>query len=138
MSATCGYKDRRQRPKLPQIMPEDIPSILDSLNKDDVSKDEVLRYLNHEAALVRANAIEAAARLAKEDGRLVEVIALEAQKPQNSVRLLGTTTIRHLAIGWLLRVGIPEAAKKAAELLDAVPEEERRDLIWYLRSEGVL
>ena len=113
-------------------------SIVDRLKQPDVSQDEILEYLHHDAALVRVNAFDAAARLAKEDERLIETIANEARQLQNAVRLLGTVTVGHVAVGCLLRIGSPKATEAAMELVDGWPENERDDLIWYLKSEGLL
>jgi hypothetical protein len=113
-------------------------SIVERLKQPDVSQDEVEKYLQHNAALVRVNAIEAAARLAKENERLIAMVANEAQKPQNAVRLLGTATVGHVAVGCLLRIGSPQASEAAMQLVDGWPENERDDLIWYLKSEGLL
>ena len=113
-------------------------SIVDRLKQPDVSQDEVQKYLQHDAALVRVNAIEAAARLAKENERLVAIIANAAQQPQNAVRLLGTATVGHVAVGCLLQIGSPRATEVAMQLVDGWPENERGDLIWYLKSEELL
>ena len=113
-------------------------SIVDRLKQPDVSQDEVQKYLQHDAALVRVNAIEAAARLAKENERLIAIIANAAQQPQNAVRLLGTATVGHVAVGCLLHIGSPRATEVAMQLVDGWPENERGDLIWYLKSEGLL
>lgn len=113
-------------------------SIVDRLKMPDVSQDEVLEYLQHDAALVRVNAIKAAARLAKDNDRLIAIVANEAQQPQNTVRLLGTATVGHVAVGCLFRIGSPDATRRAMQLVAGWPEDEREDLVWYLKSEGLL
>lgn len=113
-------------------------SIVERLKQPDVTEDEILEHLQHDAALVRVNAIEAAARLARDNERLITILANEARRPKNAVRLLGTTTVGHVAVGCLFRVGNPEAEKTAMELVEEWPENEREDLVWYLNSEGLL
>ena len=113
-------------------------SIVDRLKQPEVSQDEVLKYLRHDAALVRVNAIEAAARLAKDNDRLIGIISNEARRPENAVRLLGTATVGHVAVGCLLRIANAQAEKAAMELVKEWPENDRGDLTWYLKSEGLL
>ena len=111
--------------------------MIDCLKRTDVSKTVTLEGLSHPAGLVRVNAIEAAVKLAKDHDDLIDVLAQEATRQENEVRLLGTTTIGHVAVRCLMQIGSERAKEVARHLVNEWPAEDRADLQWYLASEGV-
>ena len=115
-----------------------VQSIVDYLKQPRPPRGKVVEYLHHSAVLVRVNAIEAAGRLAREDESLIGIIAREAAREENTVKLLGNTTVGHVAVGCLLRIGNPSATLAAGKLIESWPASERSELMWYLKAEGLL
>ena len=116
---------------------KDLQGLVERLKSGTMLADEVRGLLHHKSPLVRANAIEALAGLARDDDRLVDELIAAASDPQNNVRLMGTISVAHVAVGCLLRVATAKALEAAKALLSEWPEPDRTDLIWYLGSEGL-
>jgi hypothetical protein len=114
-----------------------IEMLVDRLKELSASRQEVLDSLEHDAALVRVNALEAVARMAQDDESLIPAIAQAAMNECNNVRLLGTTTVRHVALGCLLCIANDSARRAAADIIEKWPADDRTDLQWYLDSEGI-
>jgi hypothetical protein len=98
---------------------------------------EVRSLLHHPSPLVRVNAIEALVGTARREEGLVEELIAAATNSMNNVPLMGTTSVAHVAVGCLLRVGTAKAVEAAQALLRAWPEPDRTDLTWYLKSENL-
>ena len=99
---------------------------------------EVIDLLHDTSIVVRANALEALIPHVQHDDRLLEQLKAAVVEPENQVRLVGTISVAHVALGCLLRVGGGKATEVAKSLIDTWPEPDRTDLLWYLRSEGLL
>lgn len=112
--------------------------IVKALVKGEVSLAGIRELVRHPAAVVRTNALNALVRHAKADDGLLHDIIAAAREPLNEVRLMGTITVSHVAVGCLYQVGSPAALEAAMELLATWPEPDRSDLVWYLRSEGLV
>jgi HEAT repeat protein len=114
-----------------------IDPLIKRLNSDQVSRSELRELLNHRAALVRVNAVEAIGRLARHDETLVDDLRAAAVDPKSAVRLMGTIAIAHVAVACLLRIGTPKAVAIVRDLLAQWPEPDRSDLLWFVKSEGL-
>lgn len=108
------------------------------LRAGEMPAEEILRLLRAGSILVRANAFEAIVPHARRDETLIHEIREAAIHPDNQVRLMGTISVAHVAVAALFRVGDEKADEAARRLIDAWPEPDRGDLLWWLRSEGLL
>jgi len=107
------------------------------LHHDQTSSGDLRAFLDHKAALIRVNAIMAIGRKIKEDTSLIPDLVRAANDPRNDVKLIGTITVSHVAIESLLRSGSREASQRAQEIVESRSEQEREDIRWYLRSQGI-
>jgi len=119
-----------------QTATETTLGIVDALTKGTAPVSEIRVLFRHPAAVVRANALNALIPHAKIDGGLIEFFVAAAQNPINEVRLMGTISVAHVAVGCLNQIGTQPALVAATELLVTWPEPDRTDLRWYLHSEG--
>jgi hypothetical protein len=114
-----------------------LQGLVDRVKSGAMPTAEVRALLHHQSPLVRANAIEALIRPARHDKGLLEELIAAASDPVNKVPLMGTISVAHVAVGYLLRVGTAEAVEAATVLLKQWPQPDRTDLTWYLKSEGL-
>jgi len=115
-----------------------IQPLIDQLKNDQVSTSELRALLDHKSILVRANTLASIARHVHQDEELVNDLVRAAIDPKNTVQLMGTITVAHEAVAALFRAGTPRAVTAGQQLLIAWPDPNRRDLLWYLQSEGLL
>jgi len=118
-------------------MPDTIESTIEYLKGDSVSPEDAIRCLEHEAALVRVNAVDALGRLATRHDHLVDQLVAAIRDPRNRTVLMGTVTVSHVAVANLVRVGTERARSAAAQVLGEWTGDDRDDLLWHLRSEGL-
>lgn len=116
----------------------EVERITERLQSGKASLAEVQQFLRHSSAIVRSNALGALARYAERDLRLLDEFVAVARDPQNDARLMGTISVAHEAVAWLLRIDGDVAVEKANRLVESWPDPDRDDLIWYLSSEGLL
>lgn len=110
---------------------------INRINSGQMSVAELRLSLSHASPLVRANAINALVARLHEDESLVDEIVAFAENPKHSFRLMGTTSVAHLAVLALLR-SVSTAVRLAGEkLVRTWPESDRKDLVWFLESEGI-
>lgn len=119
-----------------QTAVENIQGVVTALVRGETPLDAIRTHLRDPGAVVRANALNALIPHAKIDDGLIEVIVAAAKNPINEIRLMGTISVAHVAIGCLYQTGTTPAVGVATELLAAWPEPDRGDLLWFLRSEG--
>jgi hypothetical protein len=112
-------------------------ALIDRLRSGNMPVSEVIGLLRDPAAVIRVNAVEALVVRARHDQKLLKELVAAASEPANGVRLMGTISVAHVAVGCLLRVGTDAANEAANNLLNAWPEPDRADLMWYLKSEGL-
>lgn len=91
----------------------------------------------HPSPVVRANALMHLIAHVDHTNSVEGILKLAAINPDNRVPLMGTISVAHVAVACLLRLGTHSATATANELLQAWPEPDRSDLIWYLRSEEI-
>lgn len=115
---------------------ENIQDVVTALVKGETPLGDIRAHLRDPRAVVRANASTALVAHAKTDDGLIELVVAAAKNPINEIRLMGTISVAHVAVGCLYQVGTPTALEAAAELLATWPEPDRSDLRWYLQSEG--
>lgn len=112
--------------------------LVDALKAANANADLAIQCLSHDAALVRVNAIETLARRVSTNSKhVITALAHSAMDPKNKVRLLGNTTVAHVAIANLLRIGTAEAIEAGNNAIEQMPAGELDDLNWYLSSEGI-
>jgi hypothetical protein len=116
---------------------KELQGLVDRVKSGMMRTEEVRDLLHHASPLVRANALEALVAPAKRDQGLVDVLTAAASAPANKVRLMGSISVAHVAVGCLFRVGTAEAREAAQALWSTWPEPDRTDLTWYLESEGL-
>jgi len=116
---------------------KDLQTLVNHIRGRTMPIAEVRRLLHHESPLVRVNALEACVDAARHDEDLLDEIRVAVSNPTNKVRMMGTVSVAHIAVGCLLRVGTTEAVEAATALLQDWPEPDRSDLNWYLESEGL-
>jgi hypothetical protein len=114
---------------------KELQAIVDRMRDRTMPIAQVRRMLHHESPLVRVNALEACVDAARNDQDLLEELRLAVSNPANKVRMMGTVSVAHIAVGCLLRVGTNEAVEAANALLQGWPEPDRSDLVRYLESE---
>lgn len=110
---------------------------IDHLRSGRASLRFILRSLSARPPLVRVNALNALVGHARRDAMLLDEFRMAATSTRNQLRLMGTISVAHVAVGCLLRAGDNEAAGIARGLIEAWPEPDRTDLLWYLKSEGL-
>jgi hypothetical protein len=117
---------------------KEIETIVDRLRSGQLPLGEVRSLLRYPSPIVRANALDAIAVQAKGNDDVIGELLAVVSDPANQMPLMGTVSVAHLAIACLLRLGTPKATEAANQLIMNCPEPERTDLIWYLKSEGLL
>jgi hypothetical protein len=116
----------------------EIEAVVQRLKSADLPLTELASLLQYRSPIVRANALDAiAVRTRGTDSLTGEVLAAAAD-PANAVPLMGTISVAHVAVACLLRIGSPKADQSAKALLETWPEPDKTDLMWYLKSEGLL
>lgn len=116
---------------------KEIQRIVDRVKSGNLPTNEMRDLVHHQSPLVRANALESLVESAQHTGILLDDLIKAALDTTNSVRLMGTISVAHVAVSCLLRVGTPEALQAAHRLWISWPEPDRKDLTWYLESEGL-
>lgn len=111
--------------------------LIEFLIRGQPTRSEIHDLLNHPSPVVRANALNALVPVAQNDDTLVEAVITAVEDPANTLRLMGTISIRHLAMACLYRIGSPHAVNAATRLLAEWSEPDRDDLVWYLHAEGL-
>ncbi len=115
-----------------------IQAQIDRLQAPDATLSEVRTALRHAGDFVRANAIDVIGRFAAEAPEIiVSELTAAADHPNNQWRLMGAVTLAHLAIRTLLMIGTPAALAAADRWRAARTPQEREELAWWLRSEGI-
>lgn len=113
--------------------------LVDALVEDSSNYDFAIQCLSHDAALVRVNAIETIARFSTTNiNDVIAALSQSAIDSKNKVKLLGNTTVAHVAIANLLRIGTAEAIKAANNAIEKLPAGEHDNLNWYLASEEII
>lgn len=121
-------------------MLESVQDVITRLQSNTLSLDEIVNLLESPAGLVRVNAIQALATYVNrtasstEQEKLIAQIADVATAEQSALRLMGSITIRHVAIGCLLRLGLPSATVQATQIVNALDASEKQDVAWYLNA----
>lgn len=115
---------------------EALGHLLERLHDPQIPLEALLTHLNHDAALIRANVLFAHSARPATD---VAITALThaAWTQENTVRLMGTISVAHVAVAALLRLGTEDARTAAQRLLELWPEPDREDLMWYLKTENL-
>lgn len=108
------------------------------LRSGEVSVEDIRRLLHDDSIVVRANALEALVNHARHEEGLLHEIREAATSPENQIRLMGTISVAHVAVACLMRVGGDRAVEAARGLIASWPEPDRTDLLWYLKSEGLV
>jgi peptidyl-tRNA hydrolase len=124
-----------------QAMRGEVRSIIARLSQATTPIAEVWEQVDHKSILVRANALQAIARRVNEvsEEDVIDQLVRSATAHENRTSMLmGTISVAHVAVACLLRIGSEEAVTFAQHLIDEWPEPDRRDLIWYLKSESLL
>ena len=112
--------------------------IVDDLKQGYLPYESVVDLTRHPGALVRANAIEALVRFFGERATACDELVEAIRAPSNSVRLMGTISVAHLAVAGLCKIDTPSSLEKATAAIANWSSPDRDDLLWYLRSEGLL
>jgi hypothetical protein len=115
----------------------DIKNTIDYLKSDNVVAEDAIRLMNDEAALIRVNAIDAITRLAKDNEGFLDYLADAARSPRNRVILMGTIRVSYVALANIFRLGTLRAKILGTEIIESWVPDDRDDLVWYLRSEGI-
>jgi len=116
---------------------KELQGLVDRIRGGSMPMAEIQGLLQHQSPLVRVNALEALVGAAQHDDGLLKELVAAARNPMNNVRLMGTTSVAHVAMACLFRVGTAAAVEAAKALISAWPELDRSDLIWYLKSESL-
>jgi len=119
-----------------QTAVNNIQDVVTALVKGETPLGDIREHLRDPRAVVRVNALNALVPHTKIDDELIGLVIAAAKNPINEIRLMGTISVAHVAVGCLYQVGTPTALGAATELLATWPEPDRSDLRWYLQSEG--
>jgi HEAT repeat protein len=115
----------------------ELQALVDVIRARKLPIAEIRKLLHHESPLVRVNALEAIVDPARQDLVLLNDLKLAASDPLNNVRLMGTVSVAHVAVACLIQIGTSDSLLATRQLLEKWPEPDRKDLIWYLESEGL-
>jgi hypothetical protein len=115
----------------------ELQATIDKLRSGRLGPDKIRQYLSHASPLVRANAIEASALLANQDIALINDLRIAACSDANGISLMGNVTLKHIAIGCLLRIGSIEAKEAVECAIRSLSVAERENLLIYLESENI-
>jgi hypothetical protein len=115
---------------------EDICTRDDEYNH--LSVDALEEKLESQSIIVRARAIAALARYAAREESLVGHVLAALTLPQNlEGKITGTVSVSHIGFACLWAFG-PQSARRSLQLLlDAWPEPDRSDLLWFLKAQGI-
>lgn len=111
---------------------------ISTLKGGGLAVSEILRFVDDPAALVRVNALFALVPFGKSEPSIVAAIEHSALNPYNAIRLMGTTTVAHIAVGCLLQIDTPESIQSARRVCLRWNDSERSDLFWYLKGEKIV
>ena len=86
----------------------------------------------------RARAMAALARRAAVDVEVRrDVLDMISDADYRSTRFMGTISLAHIGVACLLLTGTPDLTTEVTRIVEAWPEPDRTDLLWFLRSQGV-
>jgi hypothetical protein len=108
------------------------------LRSGEATVEEIRHLLHDKSIIVRANALEAIVSHCQRDEGLLDEICNAITPLGRQTRLLGNISMAHIAVGCLMKVGSDRAVGVARDLIASWPEPDRSDLLWYLKSEGLI
>jgi hypothetical protein len=86
----------------------------------------------------RARAMGAfARRAARETGLRDSLFAALADPANRSLRFMGTVSIAHIGVACVYPPAPGHVKERVKALIDAWPEPDRKDLLWFLRSQEI-
>jgi hypothetical protein len=105
---------------------------------DTYSVDQLRELLGVGKRMERARAMGALARRAgREEPLLAEVVEKLEDPAMRDERVMGTISLAHIGVACLLLAASDLARSRVKTLIDAWPEPDRGDLLWFLRSEEI-
>jgi hypothetical protein len=113
----------------------EVHDVISAIKRGQLSLADLKGLVGHPSALVRANAIVGLATQESDVDELIGDLTLAASREENSICLMGTTSVADIAIGELVRLGHEKALRAARRLVETWPESQRADLNRYLNSE---
>ena len=111
--------------------------LIDRLKSGSMTVDEIRLNLYDNSAVVRCQAIEAMVAKIVSHPEVLHEVVNAIRDPKNAIRLMGTISVAHVGLKSLFGSS-QEAKEYAKQLLANWDETERDDLLWFLKSEGVV
>jgi hypothetical protein len=100
--------------------------------------DRLRELLKTGKRMERARAMGALARRAgREEGLLSEVVNQLEDPTVRDERVMGTISLAHIGVACLLLTASDIARARVKTVVEAWPEPDRGDLLWFLRSEEI-
>jgi HEAT repeat protein len=109
----------------------DIQSVIDSIHGGRFSELELMGLLQDPRGLVRANVLMTLPRRQLEDAQLIvdAVVTAASKSSDSSIKLIGTTTQRKLAIATLAWLDVEPAREAYRRLLSELAEGEQQEVV---------
>jgi len=114
-----------------------LQQLINEIKSRQLPLSKLREYLHHDSPLVRANAVEVFLEHVPADESLLDEVVAFAKSPDHTFRLMGTTSVAHVAVLGLMRSRLEQARLAGEKLVRTWPEPDRQDLIWFLKSEGI-
>jgi DNA-binding transcriptional MerR regulator len=116
-----------------------VQTIIDQLNNDQLSIEEIRELLHHETMSVRANAVSALAKHIPQNEALIDDLSQVVRDPENYTPVfMGFITVAYWAIINLLQTVNPKAVLTAKQLIEEMPDPHRSELLAYLRANSLI
>jgi HEAT repeat protein len=115
-----------------------VQTIIDQLNNDQLSTEEIRELLHHETTSVRANAVSALAKHIPENEALIDDLSQVVRDSENYAPIFLGISVAGWAVINLLQTENPKAVSTAKQLIEEMPEPHRSDLLSYLKFNSLI
>lgn len=106
----------------------DIEEILNSINQDKLSLQELLNYIDNPSILVKANVIMAIVRNGYDNKIVIEKLTEIATSSENRTPVLGNISNSKLSIAALKWLGTSKSLEKYEMIISQLDDDLRRDI----------
>jgi hypothetical protein len=120
------------------IMGYKVQAIIDQLNNDQLSTEEIRELLHHETMSVRANAVSALAKRIPQNEALIDDLSQVIRDSNNNKLFIMGITVADWTIINLLQTDNPKAHLTARQSIEEMAEPHRSDLLSYLRANSLI
>jgi hypothetical protein len=115
-----------------------VQTIIDQLNNDQLSIEEIRELFHHETISVRANAVSALAKHIPQNESLIDDLSQVVRDSENYAPIFMGISVAYWAIINLLQTENPKAVLTARQLIDEMAEPHRSELLAYLKANSLI